>query len=149
MQRISGARLNCRWPVVPSPAMEISHMGVHPPAAIVRTRRYRALAGNVCRSSASGRRAHNIRAVSVDLGTTSAGRRSCRAVQEEIAALIRRTREECGLTQHELGQRMRRAQSEVARWESGEHAITFANLERIADALGVELTVRFGTKEPM
>ncbi|AOY74334.1 transcriptional regulator (plasmid) [Arthrobacter sp. ZXY-2] len=33
----------------------------------------------------------------------------------------------------------------VARWERGDHEITMANLARIADALGIVFTVRFGT----
>lgn len=36
------------------------------------------------------------------------------------------------------------AQSTVARWEAGEHAITMPTLSRIAGALGVEFLVRFG-----
>lgn len=67
----------------------------------------------------------------------------CRATAQDVAALIRRTREDLGLTQHELAQRMGSQQATVARWEAGEHEITFKNLSRIAEALGVEFLVRF------
>jgi hypothetical protein len=42
---------------------------------------------------------------------------------------------------------MKRAQAEVARWESGEHKITMPSLQLIAETLGVEFVVRFGTEE--
>lgn len=61
-----------------------------------------------------------------------------------MATLIRRTREDLGLTQHELAERMQSTQSTVARWEGGEHEITMKTLSRIADALEVEFVVRFG-----
>lgn len=64
----------------------------------------------------------------------------------EIAAMVRLNREKQGLTQHQLATRMGSTQSIVARWESGEHEITMANLARIADALGVVFLVRFGAK---
>lgn len=64
----------------------------------------------------------------------------------EIAAMVRLNREKQGLTQHQLATRMASTQSIVARWESGEHEITMANLARIAYALGVVFTVRFGCK---
>jgi HTH-type transcriptional regulator / antitoxin HipB len=70
--------------------------------------------------------------------------RSCRASPHEVATLIRRTREDCGLTQLQLARRMGSTQPEVARWESGEHQITMMALNRIADALGVKMVVRFG-----
>jgi UDP-N-acetylglucosamine 1-carboxyvinyltransferase len=73
--------------------------------------------------------------------------RACRATAEEVAALIRRTREERGLTQYELAKRMGSAQSTVARWESGEHDFEMKTVARIAAALGVELVVHFGPQE--
>lgn len=71
-------------------------------------------------------------------------RRCCGATAAEVATLIRRTREDVGLTQHELAERMHSTQSTVARWETGDHEITMKTLSRIADALMVELVVRFG-----
>jgi transcriptional regulator with XRE-family HTH domain len=73
--------------------------------------------------------------------------RVCRATAEEVAALIRRTREECGLTQYELAKRMGSTQSTVARWESGDHDFAMKSLARIADGLGVGLVVHFGPQE--
>jgi transcriptional regulator with XRE-family HTH domain len=86
--------------------------------------------------------------VSVDVPPDPIRRRECRATKIEIAALIRRTREEQGLTQHGLGERMGgKAQAEVARWESGQHDISLATLSRIADALGVEFLIRIGPRD--
>ena len=70
----------------------------------------------------------------------------CGPTPSEIAAMVRLNREKAGLTQHQLATRMGSTQSIVARWESGEHEITMANLTRIADALGVVFVVRFGAK---
>jgi transcriptional regulator with XRE-family HTH domain len=74
-------------------------------------------------------------------------RAECRATPRDVATLVRRARESCGLTQHELARRMGSAQSTVARWETGDHEITMTTLTRIADALGIEVFVRFGSKE--
>ena len=71
-------------------------------------------------------------------------RRDCRADPREIADMVRSARESCGLTQRELAMRMGSTQSTVARWETGEHQLTLATLDRIATALGVELRVHFG-----
>ena len=48
------------------------------------------------------------------------------------------------VTQRELAVRMGSTQSMVARWETGEHQLTLATLDRIATALGVQLRVHFG-----
>jgi transcriptional regulator with XRE-family HTH domain len=58
--------------------------------------------------------------------------------------MVRGARESCGLTQRELAVRMGSTQSTVARWETGEHQLTLATLDRIATALGVQLWVHFG-----
>jgi UDP-N-acetylglucosamine 1-carboxyvinyltransferase len=75
------------------------------------------------------------------------GLHECRATQREVAALIRRTREARGLTQHQLAERIRSTQSAVARWETGDHELTMKTLTRIADALELELVVRYGSQE--
>jgi transcriptional regulator with XRE-family HTH domain len=77
---------------------------------------------------------------------TKAGpvRRDCQADPREIADMVRGARESCGLTQRELAVRMGSTQSTVARWETGEHQLTLATLDRIATALGVQLRVHFG-----
>lgn len=94
-----------------------------------------------CRCRGVRRSSHSIRAV---LAIQESSDRVCRATAQEVAALIRRSREGLGLTQHELALRMGSQQATVARWETGEHEITFRNLSRIAQALGVEFLVRFG-----
>lgn len=68
----------------------------------------------------------------------------CQANARDVAGLIRRTREEFGITQFELAERMGSQQPTVARLETGEHEITMRTLSRVADALGVEFIVRFG-----
>lgn len=73
-------------------------------------------------------------------------RRGCHADRREIAELVRQARESCGLTQHQLALRMGSTQSTVARWETGAHQLTLATLDRIANALGVALHVRFGPR---
>ena len=60
---------------------------------------------------------------------------------------MRRIRETSGLTQRQLAERMGSTQSVVARWETGDHEITMKTLTRIADALGVELVLRYGSQE--
>jgi transcriptional regulator with XRE-family HTH domain len=64
----------------------------------------------------------------------------------EIAGLVRRCREAAGLTQTDLAKLTGSTQSMVARWEKGRTEMTFATLERLAHALGRELTVRFGAE---
>lgn len=71
----------------------------------------------------------------------------CRGTSAEVAAMLRLCREVQGLTQQQLGVRMKSTQSTVARWESGDHEITMGTLTRIADALGVVFTVSFGASE--
>jgi len=71
-------------------------------------------------------------------------RHDCQADPREIADMVRGARESCGLTQRELAVRMGSTQSTVARWETGEHQLTLATLDRIATALGVQLRVHFG-----
>lgn len=61
--------------------------------------------------------------------------------------MVRRAREERGLTQHQLAGRMGSTQSMVARWETGDHQLTMTTLSRIAGALGIQLVVRFGADE--
>jgi transcriptional regulator with XRE-family HTH domain len=74
----------------------------------------------------------------------AAERRGCHADRREIADMVRSARESRGLTQHELAIRMGSTQSTVARWETGSHQLTLATLDRIANALGVAMQVRFG-----
>lgn len=90
--------------------------------------------------------AHSIGAVHILRDKAPESSRQSGCSPAEIAAMVRLNREKQGLTQHQLATRMGSTQSIVARWESGEHEITMANLARIADALGVVFLVRFGAK---
>ncbi|WP_308197260.1 helix-turn-helix domain-containing protein [Arthrobacter humicola] len=92
------------------------------------------------------RSAHSIGAVHILQDKAPESPTECGPTPSEIAAMVRLNRENAGLTQHQLATRMGSTQSIVARWESGEHEITMANLTRIADALGVVFVVRFGAK---
>lgn len=56
---------------------------------------------------------------------------------------IRQIREAAGITQAELARRLGITQAAVARWESGRRQAKIATLHRIAEALGLNLTVIF------
>jgi transcriptional regulator with XRE-family HTH domain len=58
------------------------------------------------------------------------------------ADLIRQARRRAGLTQRELGERIRRPQSQIARWESGRVEPSLETLRRVVRACGLELTYR-------
>ena len=53
--------------------------------------------------------------------------------------LIKEARLRAGLTQAELGERMGKAQSEIARWERGEVQPSFETLRDVVRACGLEL----------
>ena len=57
----------------------------------------------------------------------------------EIHAL----REKRGLSQRELAERLGTTQSAIARLEAGNVSPSLATLDKVADALGVELVVSF------
>lgn len=90
--------------------------------------------------------AHSIGAVHLLQDKAPESPKECGPAPSEIAAMVRLNRESQGLTQHQLATRMGSTQSVVARWESGEHEITMANLAKVADALGVVFVLRFGAK---
>ena len=60
-----------------------------------------------------------------------------------IGAEVRRLREERGLSQRELAERMGTSQSVIARLEAGGVEPTIATLDRVAAALDVELDIHF------
>lgn len=64
-----------------------------------------------------------------------------RAIQ--LAHEIRALREQRGLSQTELARQVGTTQSAIARLESGTISPSLATLERVADALGVDLVVTF------
>jgi transcriptional regulator with XRE-family HTH domain len=59
------------------------------------------------------------------------------------ADLIREARLRAGLTQAELGRRVGRPQSSIARWERGAVTPGFETLRELIRACGLELTFRF------
>lgn len=61
---------------------------------------------------------------------------------------IRRVRESAGISQRELARRLGVQQPLVARWEAGRSSVRVDTLQRIADALGVNLTVIFSPPSP-
>ena len=56
------------------------------------------------------------------------------------ADLLRGARLRAGLTQHELGRRIGRPQSQIARWESGRVEPSLETLRKLIRACGFELT---------
>lgn len=61
---------------------------------------------------------------------------------------IRQIRESAGITQAELARRLGVHQPLVARWESGRRMPKVETLQRIADALGLNLQVIFSGGGP-
>lgn len=61
---------------------------------------------------------------------------------------IRQVRESVGVTQAELARRLGVTQPAVNRWESGRRRASVATLQRIAEALGLNLTVIFSAGTP-
>jgi ribosome-binding protein aMBF1 (putative translation factor) len=61
----------------------------------------------------------------------------------EVGREVRRLREEAGLTQRQLAGRAGMTQSVIARLEAGGTEPTLATLDRVAKALGLELTIAF------
>jgi transcriptional regulator with XRE-family HTH domain len=59
------------------------------------------------------------------------------------ADLIQEARLRSGLTQAELGKRVGRPQSSIARWERGAVKPSFETLRELIRACGLELTFRF------
>lgn len=61
---------------------------------------------------------------------------------------IRQLRDSAGLTQRELARRLGVTQPNVARWESGRSIPDLKTLQRIADALDLNLAVIFSAMPP-
>lgn len=57
------------------------------------------------------------------------------------ADLLREARLRAGLTQAELGRRVRRTQSQIARWERGDVKPSLETLRDLIRACGLELTL--------
>ena len=84
-----------------------------------------------------------------DLKNKRLGRPAARQAYAEterayrIGEEVKRLREERGLSQRELGERMGTSQSVIARLEAGGVEPTIATLDRVAAALDVALDIRF------
>jgi ribosome-binding protein aMBF1 (putative translation factor) len=63
------------------------------------------------------------------------------ALQAAIGEQIRAAREEAGLTQRLLAERMSTSQAAIARLEAGGVGATVTTLQRVADTLGLTLTI--------
>ncbi len=60
--------------------------------------------------------------------------------QERLNALLRSIRREAGLRQSDLAERLRRPQSYVSKYESGERRLDLIELVEICQAIGISLT---------
>jgi ribosome-binding protein aMBF1 (putative translation factor) len=69
-------------------------------------------------------------------------------IEYELGRSVRMLREERGWSQAQLARAAGMTQSAVARFEAGGTVPTLPVLGRLADALGVELTVGFKSKAP-
>jgi ribosome-binding protein aMBF1 (putative translation factor) len=82
------------------------------------------------------------RAVSISYGPNAAQEVSGPLVVHSIGALLKARREELGLSRRALAQRAGTNHAVIARAEAGHHRITVETLQRIANALGVQLVIR-------
>jgi len=61
----------------------------------------------------------------------------------ELGRQVRQLRESHGLSQRELAERMHTTQSVIARLEAGGSKPSLSTLERVANALGTSVDIRF------
>jgi transcriptional regulator with XRE-family HTH domain len=66
-------------------------------------------------------------------------------LEEQFGEMLRYHRKRAGLSQAQLAEKIDRQPNAVQRLESGEAAPTFDTLERLADALNVDVRDLFGT----
>lgn len=62
------------------------------------------------------------------------------ARQEKLQNLLRTTREDAGFTQVALAKKLKRPQSFVSKYESGERRLDLVELQEICAAVGISLT---------
>ncbi|GAB3314744.1 hypothetical protein GCM10027299_03280 [Larkinella ripae] len=65
---------------------------------------------------------------------------------EEIGQLIKQLRKQRNMTQTELGEKLGIKKSSVVSYEKGRSNFTVDTLQRIADALGADLTINLAFK---
>jgi transcriptional regulator with XRE-family HTH domain len=59
--------------------------------------------------------------------------------RSRLTTVLRRIREDAGLTQAVLAQRLGQTQSYVSKYESGEQRLDLTEIERICEAVGISL----------
>ncbi|MDP8215288.1 MAG: helix-turn-helix transcriptional regulator [Candidatus Euphemobacter frigidus] len=64
----------------------------------------------------------------------------------EIARQITALRHDLGLSQREFGKTIGVSQQQVVKWENADSGYSLASLEKIADRLGLEITVKFSSR---
>lgn len=64
-------------------------------------------------------------------------------IKRKVAQLVTATRKQKGLTQKELGVKLSVGEPTVNGYESGKQNLTIETLQRIADALEVDLILHF------
>lgn len=64
-------------------------------------------------------------------------------IKVRVSQLIRETRKTKSITQRELAEKLGVGETTVNRYESGEQNLTIETLQKIADALGVDVTTFF------
>jgi transcriptional regulator with XRE-family HTH domain len=69
-------------------------------------------------------------------------------LENEVAKQIISLRKNLGLSQKELADKLNTKQSAISRIEKGEQNISIGLLEKIADALGVEVNVSLNLSQP-
>ena len=60
--------------------------------------------------------------------------------KNNLCELLRELRIEAGLRQVDLAERLRRPQSFVSKYESGEKTLTFLEVKEVCQTLGISLT---------
>jgi transcriptional regulator with XRE-family HTH domain len=70
------------------------------------------------------------------------------AEYQRLCALLREMREEAGLTQVQVAERLDEPQSFVSKYESGERRLDVIELGQVAEALGSHMRVLLGRFEP-
>lgn len=73
--------------------------------------------------------------------------RRTKRVLVELGAHIREVREAHGVQQAQLARKIGMEPTNLAKIERGEKNVTIDTLVRIGDGLGIDLTVRYATRE--
>jgi len=112
----------------------VKHVEDNPEAAVVSP------VGNTARAARSRRAANN---------PEYARLWAERAVERRIAQQLIKYRMAHNLSQEELARRAGTSHSQISRLESGQHQSSVATLEKIADALDLDLDITFTPRRPV